>query len=217
MTLLFAVLALASYLLGSIPTSFLAARYGAGIDLRTVGSRNLGATNLFRVLGWRYAIPVVILDAAKGAIPVLLFASIADRGPVAAMLLGLAAIIGHVFSVFVRFKGGKGVATSAGAVMGLAPLAFLVTLVVFTITVRLSGYASLGSILGAVAFPIAVRVIQPSSDEVFWFGVILFVLITAFHHANIRRLLSGTESRIGQIQKPAAIENEAGASGGGPA
>jgi len=214
MTLLFAVLALASYLLGSIPTSFLAARYGAGIDLRTVGSQNLGATNLFRVLGWRYAIPVVILDAAKGAIPVLLFASIADSGPVEAMLLGVAAIIGHVFSVFVRFKGGKGVATSAGAVMGLAPLAFLVTLVVFTITVRLSGYASLGSILGALSFPIAVRVIQPSSDEVFWFGVILFGLITVFHHANIRRLLSGTESRFGQSQKPAAIENEAGAPGG---
>ncbi len=159
MTGTFAVLAVASYLLGSIPTSLLAARYGGGVDLRKVGSQNLGATNLFRVLGWRYAIPVVILDAAKGAIPVLLFAPMAGTGPVGAMALGVAAIIGHVFSVFVRFKGGKGVATSAGAVLGLAPLAFLVTLAVFAITVRLSRYVSLGSILGALTFPIAVRIL----------------------------------------------------------
>ena len=207
------VLAMASYLLGSIPTSLLAARYGGGIDLRKVGSRNLGATNLFRVLGWRYAIPVVILDAAKGAIPVLLFAPLASTGPVGAMVLGVAAILGHVFSIFVRFKGGKGVATSAGAVLGLAPVAFLVTLAVFAITVKLSRYVSLGSILGALTFPIAVRILQPSSVEVFWFGAILFILITAFHHANIRRLVSGTEPRFGRLPGGAALGNAADAPG----
>lgn len=203
-----------SYLLGAIPTSLLAARYGAGVDLRDVGSRNLGATNLFRVLGWRYAIPVVLLDAAKGAIPVMVFAPLADLGPVAALGLGVAAIVGHVFSVFARFKGGKGVATSAGAVLGLAPIAFLVALIMFAITVRLSGYVSLGSLLGALVFPIAVLVVGPPSEEVFWFGVILLVLITIFHHANIRRLLMRTENRFGKTPRGATVDDEVRAPGG---
>ena len=190
--------ALGAYLLGSIPTSLLVARHVAGIDLRTVGSGNLGATNLFRALGWRFAVPVALFDAAKGAVPVLVFAPATGSGTLGALLLGGAAIMGHVFSVFVRFKGGKGVATSAGAVLGLAPLAFLISLGVFALTLRLSGYVSVSSILGAVAFPVAVRLGGPDSPEIFWFGVALAGLIALFHQANLRRIVRGTEPRIGR-------------------
>lgn len=189
---------LASYVLGSIPTSYLAARYGAGIDLRQVGSKNLGATNLYRVLGWRYAVPVAVFDAAKGVIPVLLFARLAEVGVWGALVLGLAAILGHVFSVFLRFKGGKGVATSAGVVLGLAPLAFLAAAIVWALVVRVSGYVSLGSVLAAMAFPGAVAIIYPERREVLWFGVVLAALIIGFHRANIGRLLRGTENRFGR-------------------
>lgn len=189
---------LASYLLGAIPTSLLAARVFGGVDLRTVGSRNLGATNLFRALGWRYAIPVALFDIAKGVIPVLWFAPRAGGGIVTAILLGTAAIVGHVFSVFVRFKGGKGVATGAGALLGLAPLGFVPALVVWGVVVRMTGYVSLGSILGAVVFPIAVKLFYPGATEVLIFSLVVAGLIIVFHHANIRRLVSGTESRFGQ-------------------
>ena len=104
----------ASYLLGAIPTSYLAGRLVRGIDLREHGSRNLGATNLYRVLGWRFAIPVGLLDAAKGLIPVLVFAPRVSDSQVFALVCGLTAVVGHVFSIFVGFKGGKGVATAAG-------------------------------------------------------------------------------------------------------
>ena len=189
---------IASYLLGSIPTSYLAARYGAGVDLRQVGSRNLGATNLYRVLGWRYAVPVAVFDAAKGAVPVLLFSRLAAVGVWGALALGLAAILGHVFSVFLRFKGGKGVATSAGVVLGLAPLAFLAAGIVWALVVRVSGYVSLGSILAALAFPAGVAILYPGRREVLWFGLVLAALIVGFHRANIARLLRGTESRFGR-------------------
>ena len=138
---------IASYLLGSIPTSYLTVRLLRGQDLRTLGSGNLGATNLFRVLGWKYAIPVGLFDMMKGAVPVLVFAPRAGGTDMAAILLGLAAIAGHVFSVFVGFKGGKGVATGAGVVLGLAPWAFLTALALWAIVVKTTGYVSLGSIV----------------------------------------------------------------------
>jgi len=188
----------AAYLLGAIPTSYLAARYVAGVDLRTVGSGNLGATNLYRSLGWRYALPVGLFDLAKGVVPVLVFAPRAGAGPVATLALGLAAMVGHVFSVFVRFRGGKGVATSAGVFLGLAPLAFLVSLGVWAAVVRLSGYVSLGSIAAAAAFPPAVAILYPDRDLVLGFSVLVAALIVLFHQANIRRLLAGTENRLGR-------------------
>jgi acyl phosphate:glycerol-3-phosphate acyltransferase len=122
---------LASYLLGAIPTSYLAARAFRGIDLRDHGSRNLGATNLYRVLGWRFAVPVGLLDAAKGAIPVLVFAPRISPSQLVALLCGVVAIVGHVFSVFVRFRGGKGVATAAGVMLALTPAALGVAALVW--------------------------------------------------------------------------------------
>jgi glycerol-3-phosphate acyltransferase PlsY len=187
----------ASYLLGAIPTSWLVVRLIKGQDLRTLGSGNLGATNLFRQLGWRYAVPVGLFDMAKGAIPVLVFGPLAGGGELTPLLLGVAAVIGHVYSVFVGFKGGKGVATGAGVVLGLAPAAFLVALAVWAITLRLTGYVSLSSILGATVLPAAVWLLEPDRRSLVWLFALLALLIIGLHHANIRRLLQGTEHRFG--------------------
>ncbi len=187
-----------SYLLGAIPTSLVAARWIAGVDLRQVGSGNLGATNLYRALGWKYAVPVGLFDMAKGAVPVMLFAPLAGVASAGALGLGAAAIVGHVFSVFVKFRGGKGVATSAGVVLGLAPLAFAVSGAVWALTVWASGYVSLGSVLAALAFPAAVALLYPGRPQTFWFGLVIAVMIVAFHQANIRRLVRGTENRFGR-------------------
>ena len=137
----------ASYLLGAIPTSYVVARLAKGIDLREVGSKNLGATNLYRSLGWSYAIPVGLFDVAKGAIPVLGFGPLAGGPTWMPLALGVTAVAGHVFSVFVRFRGGKGVATAAGVMLGLAPWATVVSLVTWIVVVRWTGYVSLGSML----------------------------------------------------------------------
>src|SRR5215204_1628188 len=140
-----------SYLVGAIPTSYLLSRLFAGIDLRQHGSGNLGATNLYRVLGWKYAIPAGVFDMAKGLIPVVAFAPRVSDSELFALACGIAAILGHVFSVFVRFKGGKGVATAAGVMLGLTPVALAVSAAVWALLVRLTRYVSLGSKL-AVAF-----------------------------------------------------------------
>jgi glycerol-3-phosphate acyltransferase PlsY len=191
-------LALASYLLGAIPTSYLTARFARGIDLRTVGSGNLGATNLYRQLGWRYAIPAGLFDLAKGAIPVVVFGPLAGGGLWIPFGLGVLAVVGHVYSVFVGFRGGKGVATGAGVVLGLAPWAFLVALAVWASVVRLTGYVSLGSILAAVALPPAAFLLHPERRAALWLLTVLAVLIIALHHGNIRRLIQGTENRFGR-------------------
>lgn len=189
----------ASYLLGAIPTSYLAGRLFRGIDLREHGSRNLGATNLYRVLGWRYAIPVGLVDAAKGLLPVLVFAPRVSSSEVFALVCGLAAVVGHVFSVFVGFRGGKGVATAAGVMLGLAPAALGVATVVWLTLVFLTGYVSLGSIAAAAVFPVAVVLLEPPAQPVMlWLDVAVAAAIIWFHRGNIQRLLKGTENRFGR-------------------
>jgi acyl phosphate:glycerol-3-phosphate acyltransferase len=188
----------ASYLLGAIPTSFLVARLVRGVDLRTVGSGNLGATNLYRVLGWRYAVPVGAFDLAKGAVPVLVFGPLAGGGQWIPLGLGVAAVVGHVYSVFVRFRGGKGVATTAGVVLGLAPWGFLVALVVWATTLKLSGYVSLGSILAAVVLPPAAWLLDAVRPGRLGCLVALAGFVVIAHRGNIRRLVAGTENRFGR-------------------
>ena len=192
----------ACYLLGSIPTSFLVYKAFKGGDLRTIGSGNLGATNLYRALGWRFAIPVGFFDALKGALPVAVIGPWAGAGVVGSLLLGIVAVIGHVFPVFMRFKGGKGVATSAGVVLGLAPAAFGASLAVWGLVLTLSGYVSLASIAAAIALPAAVWVLQPDRrDMVLWFAV-LAVAVIWLHRENLRRLWNGTENRFGRRAAP---------------
>jgi acyl phosphate:glycerol-3-phosphate acyltransferase len=190
---------LASYLLGAIPTSHLVSRVFAGIDLREHGSGNLGATNLYRVLGWKYAIPVALFDIAKGAIPVLVFARQVSDSELFALLCGVAAILGHVFSVFVGFKGGKGVATAAGVMLGLTPLALGVAAVVWALVLLLTGYVSLGSIAAAAVLPFAVYLLEnPTSPELLWIDSLVAGGVIFLHRRNIQRLLKGTENRFGR-------------------
>lgn len=198
---------LAAYLLGAIPTSYLVAKLARGIDLRTVGSKNLGATNLYRQLGWGYAIPVALFDVAKGAIPVTLLGSLVGVGLAGRLALGAMAVVGHVYSVFVGFRGGKGVATGAGVVVGLAPLAAVGATAVWAVVVKLSGYVSLGSILAAASLPLAVYLIYPDRRSTIWIFAALAGFVIVLHHANIRRLLAGTEHRFGQ--RPAGPGGEA--------
>jgi glycerol-3-phosphate acyltransferase PlsY len=190
---------IASYLLGAVPTSYLAGRLFRGIDLREHGSRNLGATNLYRVLGWRYAVPVGLLDAAKGLVPVLVFAPRVSSSEVFALICGLAAVVGHVFSVFVGFKGGKGVATAAGVMLGLTPAALGVAVLVWAALVYLTGYVSVGSIAAAAIFPLAVYILEPPDQPaMLWLDIAVAAAIVWLHRANIQRLLKGTENRFGR-------------------
>lgn len=193
---------LAAYLLGAIPTSYLLARWFGGIDLRQHGSKNLGATNLYRVLGWRYAVPTGLFDVAKGTIPVVLFAPWAGGAQWLPVALGATAVLGHVFSVFVRFRGGKGVATAAGVVLGLAPFPLGVSAAVWGAVVWTTGYVSLASMSGALVFPLAVWVFQPGHTYTLIAGAVLAVFIVFTHRANIRRLLEGREARFGHRQAP---------------
>jgi acyl phosphate:glycerol-3-phosphate acyltransferase len=186
----------AAYLLGATPTAYLAGRLARGIDLREHGSRNLGATNVYRVLGWRWAIPVALVDIAKGAVPVALFARWAGMDPWGAVALGTAAVLGHVFSPYMGFRGGKGVATALGMFLALAPLAVAIALPVWGGILWLTGYVSLSSVIAAASFPVWVRLSQPAALPAFWASVGLAALIVFSHRANLRRLLAGTENRF---------------------
>jgi glycerol-3-phosphate acyltransferase PlsY len=194
-----AVWLIASYLLGAIPTSHIVSRTFAHIDLRQHGSGNLGATNLYRVLGWKYAVPVALFDIAKGVIPVVWFAPQVSRFELYALACGVAAIVGHVFSVFVHFNGGKGVATAAGVMLGMTPLALAAAAAVWALVLLLTGYVSLASMAAAAVLPLAVYVLeQPTSPELFWVVVLVALGVIVLHRRNIQRLLKGTESRFGR-------------------
>jgi len=187
-----------AYLLGAIPMSLIVARVGAGVDLRAVGSRNLGATNLYRALGWKYAVPAGLFDVAKGAAPTIFLPARVGTEPWLPLAIGAAAVTGHVFSVFVRFRGGKGVATAAGVVLALAPLPVLVSFVVWAGVVKLTGYVSLASILGAVVFPLAAWIIGVANPWVVPVGTLLAAFIVFTHRTNLARLFAGTENRFGR-------------------
>ena len=204
-------LGLASYVVGATPTSYWVGKGIHGIDLRTKGSGNLGATNVFRVLGARWAAPVMAVDVAKGWFPVAFFplllagdpasgATMAEASVAAwAILFGALAIAGHVFSFWVGFRGGKGVATSAGVFLGLAPWAVLAAFCVWALVLALTRYVSLASILAALVLPVFVLVL-PHRGGAFipFFTVALAAFVIWAHRANIRRLLGGEESRMGR-------------------
>ena len=186
----------AAYFVGAIPTSYFAGKLGRGIDLRQQGSGSLGATNTYRVLGWRYAIPVGLFDAVKGAAPVVLVERWANGVEWLPVAVGAAAVAGHVFSPYVRFKGGKGVATAAGVFLALAPLAIAVSMAIWCGVLWASGYVSVASISAVGLFPVWARLTRPDAPYTFWAGVVLAALIIIAHRSNIRRLLAGTESRF---------------------
>jgi glycerol-3-phosphate acyltransferase PlsY len=192
------VLLAAAYLTGAIPTSFIVARLAKGIDLRQHGSGNLGATNAYRVLGWKAALPIFIVDIAKGWFPTAMFPAWDGNAPAEwALAYGAAAIIGHVWSVYVGFRGGKGVATSAGVLLALSPIAALAGLIAWAVLVRFTGYVSLGSIVAAAIVPIVVA-LTGGAGPVLWLTIGLAVFVIGAHRANIRRLIDGRENRFGR-------------------
>lgn len=192
-------LVLLSYLLGATPTSYWMAKALHGIDLRDHGSCNLGATNAFRVLGWKSALPVVLLDVAKGYVAVGLFPGMADAGFAWSLAFGAAAIAGHMFSFWVGFRGGKGIATSVGVFLAVAPLAVLGSFVVWVAVVIPSRYVSLGSIAGALTLPVFIAITpHPERAGLVAFSTALAAFIIWAHRSNIRRLTRGQESRFGR-------------------
>lgn len=191
------LLLLAAYLIGATPTSYLVGR-ARGIDLRQHGSGNLGATNAYRVLGWKAATPIFIIDIAKGWFPTAFFPLWdGSASPTWALAYGFAAIVGHVYSVYVGFRGGKGVATGAGVFLALAPWAVLAGLVAWAAIVLLTGYVSLASITAALLLPVLVLVLQGAST-VFWLALALGAFVIYAHRGNIGRLRRGEEHRFGR-------------------
>jgi glycerol-3-phosphate acyltransferase PlsY len=189
---LFIVIA-ASYLIGSIPTGLLLGR-AYGIDIRKEGSGNIGATNLYRTVGRKVGIITLIGDCLKGLLPVTLV-KLSSLPPEFAAWVGLAAFCGHVFSVFLKFKGGKGVATALGVFLALAPLAVAIALALFACLMFLWRYVSLGSISAAAAMPLAVFFLG-GSRTVTVVTFVIAVIVIIRHRENIKRLVSGTESKF---------------------
>jgi len=187
---------LLAYLLGSLPSSYVAGRL-RGVDLREQGSGNLGATNVYRVLGAVAAVPVVIFDVAKGFVPASLFPGWDGSADARlAIAYGLAAIAGHVWPVFLKFRGGKGVATGAGVLLALAPLTTVLALLIWIGVVSLTRYVSVASMTAATLVPLlAVLLDAPGATVAFCVVVAGFVWWT--HRSNLRRLVDGTEHRFG--------------------
>jgi glycerol-3-phosphate acyltransferase PlsY len=189
------LLCLSAYLGGSIPTGLLLAR-ARGVDLRTVGSGNIGATNVARALGRGMAITVLIGDALKGFLPVFLGRTLLPDLPAAAVALaGLAAIVGHMFTIFLRGRGGKGVATSLGVALAISPPAALCGFALYLVAYLTSRISSVGSLLGMWSFPLFAYLLGGVERPYLALSIGTAVLVTIRHRENIARLLRGQEKR----------------------
>ena len=205
-----------SYLVGSIPTSIIASKLIKGFDIRHHGSGNAGGTNVWRVLGWKIGLAVILFDILKGIVasyyipkifwdPVLPFQ---NRTPfeditLVRIMCGSSAIVGHIWTLFAGFKGGKGVATGAGMLIGLAPVEFAVAIAIFGMVLGLSRYVSLGSLAAAVAFPLTMffrenlfHVDIQGYHTLIFFAIGTALLLIYTHRGNIKRLVEGTEHKI---------------------
>jgi acyl phosphate:glycerol-3-phosphate acyltransferase len=193
------ILALAGYLLGSIPFGLIFAKILGGKDVREHGSGNIGATNVSRVVGPLAGVLTLLMDAAKGAVAVWLAARFSDHAAMAMMFAGIAALLGHCFPVWLKFRGGKGVATALGVYLALCPLAAIVAVVLFTLVVAFWRYVSLGSLSAAAAMPLLTYFLWAPGHApplVITLGTLFAaVLIFYKHDANLQRLVDGTEPK----------------------
>jgi len=212
---LLAIIILLSYLAGSIPTSIIVTKVARGIDIRQHGSGNAGGTNVMRVLGWKQGLLVILFDALKGAFAVVVIARLYygplpfenvspfDDFTLVQILAGIAAVIGHVWTIFARFKGGKGIATALGILLMLATIDMLIGIGVFIVVVTISRYVSLGSLIGAISIPTSLVL----RENVFHtqisgyatllpFIIFLTLLVIYTHRKNVSRLLNGTENKL---------------------
>jgi len=189
------LLLILAYLLGSIPTGVILTRAFSDVDPRTQGSKNIGATNIFRTAGKKLGIITLLGDIFKGLIPVVIARGTLDShfwiGAVA-----LAAFLGHLYPIFLKFKGGKGIATGLGAFLALSPLSSILSFLVFGAVILKWRYISLGSLAATAVFPIFLALISPHPIYI-PFAVVIGVLIFYRHHENIGRLMQGTESKFG--------------------
>jgi len=199
----FLVAGVAGYLLGSVPTGYVMGRLLRGIDVRDYGSKRMGGTNVLRTLGLRVAAFVMVVDIAKGTAAVLIARAISDE-PYVQAVAGLAAVAGHVWPVYVGFRGGRGVGTSFGALLAMNPLASLALIPLAIAVLAISRYMSLMSVgmapvAAALFLALAVAGVHPYAYAVF--ALVVAALIVALHRDNIERLLSGTERKIGQKEQ----------------
>jgi acyl phosphate:glycerol-3-phosphate acyltransferase len=209
-----------SYLAGSIPNSIIISKLVRGIDIREHGSGNAGGTNVFRILGWKYGILVILLDALKGALAVIIIARLyLDNFPfnnitpfddftLVQIICGIAAVIGHIWTVFAGFKGGKGIATGLGVLIMIVTVDMALALGVFVVAVYLSRYISLGSLLAAVSVPIILVIREnifgvdiPGYHTLLPFCIALALLVIYTHRKNIDRLIKGSESKISFVKR----------------
>jgi acyl phosphate:glycerol-3-phosphate acyltransferase len=212
---LLATIIVLSYLVGSIPTSIIVSKLAKGIDIREHGSGNAGGTNVMRVLGWKHGVFVILLDALKGVLAVVVIARLHygsmpfqnatpfDDFTLVQIIAGISAVIGHIWTVFAGFKGGKGIATALGMLLMIATVDMLVAIGVFIIVVSISKYVSLGSILGAIAVPVTLVVREnifnvniPSYNTILPFVIALVMLVIFTHRKNVIRLIKGNENKV---------------------
>ncbi len=203
------ILLVISYVIGSTPTSIIMGKLVRGIDIREHGSGNAGGTNVFRVLGWKPALVVVIVDIFKGWLPTAVLATqlfsgqlvINDQGLVQ-ILCGFAAVLGHTYTIFAGFRGGKGVGTLAGMLLALFPVAFPLCLLVFIITLITTGYVSVGSMAAAASLPVFLLGLPPATGmtpapfSLIIFGLLIPFFVVFTHRSNIARLRAGNENRF---------------------
>jgi len=194
---------LLAYLLGSIPFGYLMVRWQKGIDVRMTGSGSIGATNVMRNLGIIGFVATFVLDVGKGTAAVLLTSKITGQNPYWVAATAIAAIVGHCFPVWLRFRGGKGVAAGVGVFLALAPVQVALVLVIFAVVVGIWRYVSLASIIATAAFPLLVHFMKHAPLPIVLGAAGAAAIIIGSHHANIRRLLNGTENRLGK-KKPVA-------------
>ncbi len=183
-----------AYLLGSLPFGYIISQVVQKTDIRKQGSGNIGATNVLRVMGWKAALPVFLLDFAKGIVAVMLARLVSDQAAVY-LAAGFLAMVGHSFPIFLKFKGGKAVATAAGVLSVLSGGVTISLLALFIVLVLVTRYVSLGSILASMALPLLFWLFGFDLTYIV-FGLAVALLITARHHQNISRLLNGTEPKI---------------------
>ena len=217
---LLATIIVLSYLVGSIPNSIIVSKLVKGIDIRDYGSGNAGGTNVMRVLGWKQGLIVIILDALKGVLAVVVIARLhygsmpfANKTPfddftLIQIIAGLSAVIGHIWTVFAGFKGGKGIATALGMLLMISTVDMLIAMGVFAIVVVVSRYVSLGSIIGAVTVPLALVIREnifnvniPSYNTLLPFVIALSLLVLFTHRKNVVRLINGSEHKLSFSKK----------------
>jgi acyl phosphate:glycerol-3-phosphate acyltransferase len=220
---LLAAIIILSYLVGSIPTSIIITKAVKGVDIRNYGSGNAGGTNVMRVLGWKHGVLVILLDALKGVIAVVLIARLHygnipfenitpfDDFTLVQIIAGIAAVVGHIWTVFASFKGGKGIATALGMLLIIVTIDMLIAIGVFVLVVTVSRYVSLGSLLGAISVPLTLIIREnifnvniPGYSTILPFVILVSLLVVYTHRKNVARILSGRENKVNFKRKSAA-------------